>query len=364
MSSTFVRIGRFILDVSLSEDHKFESDITDFPVESGGSISDNIRPKPIQVTITGIVTDTPLGSNASSKPIVLPNPIGAATAFVASLTASTTDLENPNAVAFLPSEQAYLYLKSIYDARDTVTIRTSLGTFDNMALESLSIPRSKDTTGGLTFTADFKQIRRVTNQRLKTAIRNGNGKKSRGPKPTKGREGQILWQQADPAGSYNIYAKYWVAHQPMKDFNYGGGTGWFYRSGSRSVEEGGLATTTVFNPGTAFQTTILGAGLTEMELRRFTRDWERDKIDAERAVAGTGNDTLSRGTGPVKPSPIDIRDTPYLAKQPKADLSDKARLGMVGEKPTYATDPSFHNKGNFLDSNPAPSASDIPGFKK
>lgn len=219
MSSTFVRIGRFVLDVSLSENHTYESDVTEYPVESGGSVSDNIRPKPIKVSIEGVVSDTPLDSNAANKPVTFADPFAGppntngtntiAAAAAAGITleqnANTTNNTAPEVVAFLRSEQALAYLKQIWASRDTVTIRTSLGTFDNMAMLSFNVPRSKDTTGGLKFTAEFQQIQRVTNGRVRTAIRNGTGKRNRG---AQGADDwytrQTIWRKAYPPGSDNI----------------------------------------------------------------------------------------------------------------------------------------------------------------
>jgi hypothetical protein len=41
------------VDVSLSESHTEESDITDFPIETGSTISDHVRDKPVMLRITG-----------------------------------------------------------------------------------------------------------------------------------------------------------------------------------------------------------------------------------------------------------------------------------------------------------------------
>lgn len=190
MSSTFVRIGRFVLDVSLDESHTFEADVTEFPSETGATLTDNIRPKPIKVSVTGIVSDSPLGSNADNS-------------------ASIADLP-PGTLSLLRSAQAFEYLKSIWESRDVVDIRTSIGTFDNMAMTSFDIPRSKETTGGLKFTASFQQIQKVSNlrqQRKRTSTRTGKGRKERGEQA-----GDpwvvipVVWNKGKPPGSTDIYA--------------------------------------------------------------------------------------------------------------------------------------------------------------
>jgi hypothetical protein len=367
MSSTFVRIGQYILDVSLSEEHKFEADVTEYPVESGGSISDNIRPKPLHVSITGIVSDTPLTSNAINQLKPLPDPYADTPMTVDAISGGSVNTSSggtqglinslaapslaQNEVKFLRSEQAYNYLKSIFNSRDTVTIRTSLATFDNMALESLSIPRSKETTGGLTFTADFKQIARVSNKRTKTAIRNGTGKKKNGTKPTKdtGVGDTVDWNQGRYPGQYPVIAHFKVRFKPG-GFNNPVDTGWYFASGPRST-----GAFLAYNRDK----------LTEQEVIYFGMDNDRDKKEAQAQALAMihGPGSINQGLGPTS-----FGQDPNPTKSgPKSDFSDQVRAKM--KKPsTVSGDPEFINFGNYNDANPAPnpapSASAIPGFRK
>lgn len=52
--------GYVKLDASLAENHRRESEITQYPIEVGANISDHVRPKPIMLTIKGIVSSTPI----------------------------------------------------------------------------------------------------------------------------------------------------------------------------------------------------------------------------------------------------------------------------------------------------------------
>lgn len=149
--------ARLLIDVTLSEEHTFESDITDYPVESGGTISDNIRPKPITVTIEGLVTNTPLDPMRTQR--------------------------GDEDQAAKSAQTAFAYLMGVYTKRDTVTLRTSLGTFKKMGLASLTVPRSKEIGDALRFNARFQQIMVVTNARVRTATRNTGGKRKLGTKP-------------------------------------------------------------------------------------------------------------------------------------------------------------------------------------
>lgn len=146
----FVMIDDYVLDVTLSEDHEFESEITDYPVESGSNISDNIRPRPITVTMEGLVSKHPFDHIKLLRDVP----------------------ESPH-----HPHDAYAVLLAIREDREPVTIRTSLDVFKDMALQSLSMPRDASTGDALRFTAKFQQIQTVENKRSKrTAIPAGKGK--------------------------------------------------------------------------------------------------------------------------------------------------------------------------------------------
>ncbi len=150
---------RLLIDVTVSEDHAFESEITDYPVESGGTISDNIRQRPITVSIEGIISNTPLGQMRALRP----------------------DSE-------IAAQVGHAFLMQVWTSRATVTLRTSIGTFKKMALSSVNFPRSKDTGNALHFSARFQQIVTVTNARVsdkRVALRGGGGgkKKDLGAQP-------------------------------------------------------------------------------------------------------------------------------------------------------------------------------------
>jgi len=137
-NASFVMIDTFWIDVFIKEDHTFTNEVTDFPVESGGSISDNIRPRPTTLTVEGVVSNTPVSPQL---------------------------VQRNESYGKKSAEFAYALLLSVWNRRDTVTIRTSLATFKNMALEELSIPRSAGHPDAFIFTAKFKQIKTTTNAR-------------------------------------------------------------------------------------------------------------------------------------------------------------------------------------------------------
>lgn len=115
------------LDASLEETHTFKSKVTQFPVETGASISDYIFNEPITLSIQGFVSNHPLDGG-----------------------------EQPGRSALVFND-----LLSIRNSRAPITIITGLKQYDNMALTSLSVPKNSKIGEALQFTADFVEINRV-----------------------------------------------------------------------------------------------------------------------------------------------------------------------------------------------------------
>ena len=116
-------VGLVQFDASLSESHLSEADITDHPVEEGANIADHIRNRPDSIEINGVVTNTPI-------------------AYLASLTAKsplTSDLGSVDDRV----ETAYQELLRIKNAGELVEVITSLRTYKNMVLKSVSVVRDQ-----------------------------------------------------------------------------------------------------------------------------------------------------------------------------------------------------------------------------
>ncbi len=126
-----------LIDCLLSDEHVFESEVTDYPVESGADVTDNVRPKPIQITMECIVSNSPINSEVIS---------------------SRSDVTKS-------ADEAYAYLLAIRDAREPVTIRTSIKTYNSMVLQSLTIPKSGSVGDGLRFTCVWREVIIVSNTR-------------------------------------------------------------------------------------------------------------------------------------------------------------------------------------------------------
>lgn len=140
-------INGFLVDCLLSDNHTFAAEVTKFPVESGGTITDNIRNEPLVVVMDCLVSNTPLGQLVALR-----------------------DKVNE------PADAAYDMLLKVRADRLPVTIRTSLRTYENMALQNLSIPRASGRGDELRFTATFQEIEIVVNKRgTRVAIAGAKG---------------------------------------------------------------------------------------------------------------------------------------------------------------------------------------------
>lgn len=199
---SLIRVSGYPMDLAMSESHSFPGEVTKFPVESGGDISDHIRDLPPVITLECIVSDSPSGEVALDA--------------TRQLDVDDNGLINPYALP--TSTEALAFLRDLKAQRKPVTIETSLGIFEQMAFVELDVPRDAERNNGLFFTARFERINVVTNQRTRTRVRTdmaGAGKGGKkAPKVTVGKairiDDSILWQHGNPPGSP------WLIGQPQE----------------------------------------------------------------------------------------------------------------------------------------------------
>lgn len=151
-------IGDLALDCTVTETHTATSTVTEHPVESGANITDHIRPDPVQLSITGIVSDTPIGSKQVQRAVS----VGGASVQV-------TQQEPPSSATGF-GRAAWAKLDAIRVAAKPVKVVTRDKTYESMALVSLSVPKEAKTGGALYFTAQFKQVRIVFNRSTKVVV--------------------------------------------------------------------------------------------------------------------------------------------------------------------------------------------------
>jgi hypothetical protein len=114
----------FSFDVTTNEDHAHSTEWTEFPVETGLDISDHAVDVADEVTITGIISDTPVyGVPAPDR-----------------------------------AKQAYETLLRLRSAHRLVTVVTGLRVYNSMGITSVSTSRDAETGQSVMPTVTFKQI--------------------------------------------------------------------------------------------------------------------------------------------------------------------------------------------------------------
>lgn len=134
-----------VFDACLSENHSASSTITSHPVESGANVTDHVHNNPDVVTITGLVTNTPIRF-PEGLPAV---PVGQSFANL------VNDVSNDL------SKNAYDKLLALKNNKSLIKIATTLRTYENMLIESFEVSRDKETADALAFTMRLQQVRFV-----------------------------------------------------------------------------------------------------------------------------------------------------------------------------------------------------------
>jgi len=151
-------IGDLALDCTVTETHTATSTVTEHPVESGSNITDHIRPEPVQLSITGIVSDTPIGAREVQRAIK-----------IGGVSVQIKQQETPTSPTGF-GRAAWSKLDAMRLAAKPVTVLTRDKKYESMALVSLSVPKEAKTGGALYFTAQFKQVRIVYNRTTKVVV--------------------------------------------------------------------------------------------------------------------------------------------------------------------------------------------------
>lgn len=174
-----IKVNGYPIDVALSEDLKYESEVTKSPVEQGADVADHVIARLPVLTFEGVVSDTPTGRVANDESRLQ---LGGAT----------------------PSQDAFERFKAIHTAKQPVTVECSFGKFDHMVMTSLNPKKDAASAKSFQFTATFEDVRIVENRRttVRVAVPNCGKKQNYGlslDKVTNGK--QILWRKGKPPGS-------------------------------------------------------------------------------------------------------------------------------------------------------------------
>jgi hypothetical protein len=141
------RLGEIVVDAFVHETHSFSSEITEHPIESGGVITDHVYNLPFCLSIEGIISNTPM------------NLVGL-TAFDSAKRYLEGDRNDFALMAFEKIEE-------IFTKRLSISIATSIKTYDQMVLESLKVERGGGSAASFQFQCTAKQIRFVNQKMIK-----------------------------------------------------------------------------------------------------------------------------------------------------------------------------------------------------
>jgi hypothetical protein len=125
------KIGAISVDCVINDTFTYESQITDYPVEDGYYIQDNVWRKPFVYTMRGIISDAHIGNSFD-----------------------LTELSSSSS----PTQDAMDKLISLMDQKILFDIVTSLKIYNNMIFTKFEPTRDSNTGNSLNFNAEFKQL--------------------------------------------------------------------------------------------------------------------------------------------------------------------------------------------------------------
>jgi hypothetical protein len=180
-----VIVGNVAVDATMEEVHTYSSSITEYLVETGGSLSDNRRKNPDKLRLTVVITDHPIDEPAShadgvvmaartvtyrQKKDITVSPFGINLTVPGPLNLLTNEQEEKQltttaASAPLTRVQAvYDEFQRMHDEGDVFDVITAYRVFAQMGIESLSVPRVAE--AAIEFTLDLKAVRYATARRI------------------------------------------------------------------------------------------------------------------------------------------------------------------------------------------------------
>ncbi len=136
-------IGELVVDAVIKESHHFRAYISEHPVENGSTMADHVDNLPISLELECLVSNTPMSL------------VGLTLYDSLQRSSSNNDF----------AQLAFDKIAEIFTKREPLSIVTTLKTYANMVLESLSIERDGHSAESLHFNCTAKQIR-VINQKL------------------------------------------------------------------------------------------------------------------------------------------------------------------------------------------------------
>lgn len=147
----YSQIGDFIIDCCKIEDLEFSADVPKHPTYNREYVTDHIYLNAEKLTITGIVTDSPMKLfgliDTPLKNVSVNSVLNNARSFI------------PTNTTTRPSMQAYLRLKEMFKSRGLFKVVVYYDVLEDMVMTNLKIPKNPETGGKLEFVCELEKAR-------------------------------------------------------------------------------------------------------------------------------------------------------------------------------------------------------------
>lgn len=175
-------------DASITESHGRSSPPTEFEIEDGTTISDNIIIKPFTLEIDGIISDSPLtgaqalGTEALTTAVSrITGPVGVVAA------AAGASLYSAIAGAQTPSQSAYENILNLQNSKEPFDVITSLRTYEDMWIKDLKVNR--DAANGNVLAIRLSLVQLIIVEPQTTNLKVFKAPDSASPEANVGRQG-------------------------------------------------------------------------------------------------------------------------------------------------------------------------------
>lgn len=186
-------MGGLVFDAVFEETHEAELEVTDNPVETGVVVSDHAFMKPLKLTISAGVSDTPLRQIGDDR--------------FAGMSAAEAEqvrlMLGPDAFLYdSRSKRAFQLLQELQARAEPFSVQTGLKLYQNMVCTSIRTSQDKDSSSALLFTATLREVIVVNTETAKYPPRKpGATARQAGPKKQKGeQQGKEVTDKAKQSG--------------------------------------------------------------------------------------------------------------------------------------------------------------------
>lgn len=236
-----VRTGAciFQFDAVINEQHSRDAQVTQFPVETGQVVTDHIIVNPPELTVQGIITDSPIGNARSLLTEVIatgvtlaapPLLVAAAGVGVGAVSTAYANYEadqaakkpgGQNVGAMSLSQLAFAKLFALqggdpeaYPPAPPTLIHVSsrMRLYTNMAIKSISVPRDKTVSNAIVVQINLQKVFLIRPQTINVEVLDNPGlaagKANEGPKDTTVNDALNAYNESNAATKNTAVLRY------------------------------------------------------------------------------------------------------------------------------------------------------------